>query len=112
MTQASSEKKCEEQNIAIHIFSASSTMIGICLTGIGLLKIGYQMHALDTIADELLACDAGMFLFSSIFSYMAIRSKPKSYSPLLERIAERIFLLALSIMVIFCLLLAYNFYVG
>lgn len=112
MSQQSSEKKCEEQNIAIHIFSASSTMIGICLTGIGLLKISYQMHVLDTIADELLALDAGGFLFSSISSYMALRLKPKSSSLIMERIAEKVFLLALSIMVVFCLLLAYNFYAG
>ena len=52
-------KEGREQNISNHIFSASVTMVGVCLTAIGLFRISYRLKSINTVADELLALDGG-----------------------------------------------------
>ena len=57
-----------EQDICIHIFTVSSAMVGVCLTVIGLIRVVITLGTADTLADDLLATDALLFLiFLSAF---------------------------------------------
>src|SRR4030095_6905793 len=64
-----------EQDICIHIFTVSSAMVGVCLTGIGLIRVVITLGRADTLADDLLAGDALLFLLSCLLSYWALRSR-------------------------------------
>src|SRR5438094_2597859 len=57
-----------EQDICIHIFTVSSAMVGVCLTVIGLIRVVITLGTADTLADDLLAADALLFLISSLLS--------------------------------------------
>src|SRR5919109_1180812 len=64
-----------EQDICIHIFTVSSAMVGVCLTVIGLIRVVITLGSVDTLADDLLAADALLFLISCLLSYWALRSR-------------------------------------
>ena len=47
-----------EENISSHIFSTSATMVGVCLTAMGLFRLVNELRKVNGIADNLLALDA------------------------------------------------------
>ena len=97
-----------EQDISIHIFTVSSAMVGVCLTVIGLIRVVITLGRADTLADDLLAGDALLFLISCLLSYWALRSRSLRRMHRLEKIADGIFILAMIGMVIICALITYS----
>ena len=97
-----------EQDICIHIFTVSSAMVGVCLTVIGLIRVVITLGRADTLADNLLAGDALLFLISCLLSYWALRSRSLRRMHRLEKIADGIFILAMIGMVIICALITYT----
>jgi len=97
-----------EQDISIHIFTVSSAMVGVCLTVIGLIRVVITLGRADTLADDLLAGDALLFLISCLLSYWALRSRSLRRMHHLEKIADGIFILAMIGMVIICALITYT----
>ncbi|CAN5476187.1 hypothetical protein BH10BAC3_BH10BAC3_03420 [soil metagenome] len=82
-----------DREIAHHILSGSTTMIGVCVTVITLFRV---MHTnLETYADELLAFDNIVFITAALFAYASIR---KDNNKRLERIADITFLLGMLLM--------------
>src|SRR5438034_9027799 len=97
-----------EQDICIHIFTVSSAMVGVCLTVIGLIRVVITLGSADTLADDLLAGDALLFLISCLLSYWALRSRGLRRMHRLERLAGGRFMLAMSRRVISCALITYT----
>lgn len=97
-----------EQDISIHIFTVSSAMVGVCLTVIGLIRVVITLGRADTLADDLLAGDALLFLISCLLSYWALRSRSARRMHRLEKIADGIFILAMIGMVIVCAMITYT----
>jgi hypothetical protein len=88
-----------EEDISIHIFTVSSALVGVCLTVIGLIRVVITLRKADTIADDLLAADAVLFLLATLSSYWALRRRSYQRRPLLERAADGLFIIALLLMV-------------
>jgi hypothetical protein len=103
MPQRTPENHLEE-DISIHIFTVSSAMVGVCLTVIGLIRVVITFGKADTVADDLLAADAFLFLLSCLISYSALRTRSKRR---MERIADGIFILAMILMVVICGFITY-----
>ena len=97
-----------EQDICIHIFTVSSAMVGVCLTVIGLIRVVITLGDADTLADDLLATDALLFLVSCLLSYWALRSRGLRRMHRLEKFADGIFILAMVEMVAICALITYT----
>src|SRR4029450_4406389 len=97
-----------EQDICIHIFTVSSAMVGVCLTVIGLIRVVITLGRADTLADDLLAGDALLFLISCLLSYWALRSRSSRRMHRLEKIADGIFIFAMIGMVVVCTLITYT----
>jgi uncharacterized membrane protein len=97
-----------EQDICIHIFTVSSAMVGVCLTVIGLIRVVITLGRADTLADDLLAGDALLFLLSCLLSYWALRSRSIRRMHRLEKFADAIFIIAMIGTVIICALITYN----
>jgi hypothetical protein len=96
-----------EEDISIHIFTVSSAMVGVCLTVIGLIRVVITFGKADTVADDLLAADAFLFLVSCLLSYSALRTRSKRRLHRMERVADGIFILAMILMVIICGFITY-----
>ena len=97
-----------EHDICIHIFTVSSAMVGVCLTVIGLIRVVITLGRADTLADDLLAGDALLFLISCLLSYWALRSRGLRRMHRLEKIADGIFIVAMIGMVIICAVITYS----
>ena len=97
-----------EHDICIHIFTVSSAMAGVGLTVIGLIRVVITLGRADTLADDLLAGDALLFLISCLLSYWALRSRSLRRMHRLEKIADGIFIIAMIGMVIICALITYS----
>ena len=96
-----------EEDICIHIFTVSSAMVGVCLTVIGLIRIVIAVGKADTVADDLLALDAMLFLVSCLFSYAALRSRGLRRMHRIERAADVIFIVAMVVMTGICGFITY-----
>lgn len=77
-------------------------MVGVCLTVIGLIRVVITVGRVDTLADDLLAADALLFVLSCFTAYWALRARPKQRMRRLERVADSIFLLAMVLMTVIC----------
>ncbi len=91
-----------EEDICIHIFTVSASMVGVCLTVIGIVNIIIRVQNFTTIADDLLAVDALVFLCSCMLSYWALRSRSRRRMYRVERVADVVFLVGLLLMVAIC----------
>ncbi|PYK53921.1 MAG: hypothetical protein DME48_09805 [Verrucomicrobia bacterium] len=86
----------------------NSAMVGVCLTVIGLVRVVITLGTADTLADDLLAANALLFLVSCMLSYWALRSRGLRRMHRLERIADGIFIVAMVGMVVVCALITYT----
>jgi hypothetical protein len=96
-----------EEDLCVHIFAVSAGMVGVCLTVIGLLQIVIAVRKSGTIADDLLAADALLFLIACLASYWVLRTRNTRRMHLVERFADGIFVLAMMLMVGICGFLVY-----
>lgn len=87
-------------------------MVGVCLTVIGLLRVLIHMRKTDTMADDLLALDAVLFLVSSLLSYWSLRTRSTKRMHRLERIVDGVFLSAMLLMVGICGFITYAISIG
>jgi hypothetical protein len=92
-----SERARLDENICVHIFSASAAMVGVCLTVVGIIRVVISRHRSDLFADDLLAVNPMLYLASSLLSYWALRTRNVTRNYRLERIADIIFLVALTL---------------
>ena len=90
MSQETFDEK-QEESIAIHIFSVSAAMVGVCLTVIGILNIISNYKQQDTLCDEITAMDAIIFLCTCVVSYIAIKTKDRKRRLLLEKTTDVFF---------------------
>ena len=97
-----------ERDIAIHIFTASAALVGVCLTVIsivGRITVGTKIHRLE---DDLLAVDAMVFLVSCLLSYGALRVRTKRRMHRLETAADIVFIMGLCGLVLACGLIVWT----
>src|SRR5438093_13164838 len=97
-----------EQDICIHIFTVSSAMVGVCLTVIGLIRVVITLGTADTLADDLLASDALLFLTSCLLSYAALRARNLRRMHNIERAADVVFIVAMVVMTAICGFITYS----
>lgn len=85
----------EQRALSKHILPSSGTMIGVCATLIGLVKLA-EAHIGPSRVDEYAALVSLLFLASAIASYISIRHP--DHAPLSERceiVADQCFLAGL-----------------
>jgi hypothetical protein len=108
MTARDAAPSGAEVQLSTHIFSVSAGLVGVCLTVIGIFRVVVRSQHVDSIADNLLAVDALLFLGACFFAYLALRARTTARGRRLERIADVVFLLGLTMMVAVGGLIAYE----
>lgn len=98
-----------DEDISTHIFSTSATLVGVCLTVIGLVRISNRLKSVSLIGDDLLAISSIVFLTACILAYLGLRSRASPQTKeKLERIADLCFLAGLCMLAVICILIAYE----
>ena len=100
-------KRGLEKDISIHIFSVSAALVGVCLTVISVVRVVITTTKINTVADDILAADALLFLTSCLLAYSAMRSRTEKRMRLVERAADTVFIIGLLLMAIACALITY-----
>lgn len=90
-----------------YIFPVSASMVGVCMTVISLMQL-IPKTAISPLADNLLAIDSLAFLGSAMLSYWTIRHKDNLLH--IERLADRLFLLGMTVMVFVSFLVAFELF--
>jgi hypothetical protein len=100
--------RTRSETLASHILPTSATMIGVCATLIGLVKLAEQKLGPSHV-DECAALAAVTFLASALASYLSIRySDRPRLSTRIEQIADLIFLAGLIGITLVVTLFAYE----
>jgi hypothetical protein len=84
-----------ELEITENIFANAPTMLALCLTMMGLIKIYAALQRITTLIDDFLVVCLITFLMATIFSYLALRSFSRSRERIYARLADSTFLAGL-----------------
>lgn len=98
-----------ETDLTLHIFTVSATLVGVCLTVIGIFIMSKRLSHIRSLGEDLLAFDALFFLTACILSYLSLRLRRKQRQHLIERLAEEVFLAGLVFMGFICFFIIYEF---
>lgn len=98
-----------EADVSVHVFTVSAGLVGVCLTVIGIIRISINLNAAyATIADELLAVDALIFMTACVLAYSSLRGPSRTRAKRLEGYADRLFLTGLGLMCVTCALIGFS----
>lgn len=97
-----------EVDITIHVFTVSATLVGVCLTVIGIFFMSRRLSHIKSFGEMLIAFDSLLFLVSCFLSYTALRMRRIERRHRQERLAEEVFFAALVFMVFICGFIIYE----
>ncbi len=103
-----SQKKTWAREELLHLLSLSGTLAGLCITGVALFRTMGNVSLSATIADDMLTISALLFLICTYAIFFALRGKSTAQADLCEKIADGLFLLALTGMVAAGFVMAYT----
>lgn len=83
----------------LQLLTLSGTLAGLCITGVTLFHTLGRPSLPETIADDGLAISALLFLLSTYTIFFALRTRHDALALTLEKLADGLFLLALTGMV-------------
>jgi hypothetical protein len=89
------------------LWTASSAMIGICLTAIGIVGILNTLSKTQGTIDELLAFASVLFLTSTILSYVGVRVRRLRHRPGFVIAVDLVFVTGLILVVVSAMLIAW-----
>jgi hypothetical protein len=92
----------------IALFSVASAMIGVCLTGIGLITMMKKLAGHRTLCDALLALDSLLFLAVTVLSFVAIRRRFPRLRLVVHYAADIAMMLGLVLMAAVTLLMVFS----
>ncbi|MHB2207028.1 hypothetical protein [Methylobacterium sp. CM6257] len=108
MTRGQGTRRSGEDSLSRHILPNAGTMVGVCTTLIGLVKIAEGWIGPSHV-DEAAALTAILFLVSAIASYLSIRLEAENGPAVsLERCADVCFVLGLVSLSVIAILFAYE----
>ena len=84
-----------ETDLSEKVFINSPSMLVLCLTVIGLIKIYTRFEKITTLADNFLAFICVGYFGATLCAYLALRSRDKGKKLKLARIADLMFLISL-----------------
>lgn len=96
-----------DERICRLICPIAAGMVGVCLTGIGLLHVGLVHGRRAGVADDMLAVDSLLFLVATLASYMSLRSLAQRRLHAMERVADAAFIAAMLMLTVACFVITY-----
>lgn len=98
-----------EFSVMVAIFSVSAGMMGVCLTGIGLVQVLTSLKKAGTLADEFLSINASVFLCCCLLTFISFRLRHSGAKIKLQRVADVLFFVGLLMMAVICVLISRAF---
>lgn len=107
-------QRSEEQLHAhrLTLLSVSSGMVGVCLTGVGLIGVLKSLQRTETMIDELLTVAALLFLGASAVYFFLLRRRRGSTQRRLDHVADVTFFIGLALLLVACIVFTMGFRVA
>jgi hypothetical protein len=102
--ESSESGTAKERDIAVHIFTTSAMMLGLCLTIISIMRSARTPLAMETVVDDIIAIDALVFLIACFLSYAALRVRRLRRIHRIESMADAVFLIGMTGMALACVI--------
>lgn len=80
------------------LLALAATLAGFCITGVTLFHTLGRASLPETIADDMLAVSALLFLVCTCTIFFTLRTRNKELALTLQKISDTLFLLALGLM--------------
>lgn len=84
-----------DDDICVHIFSVSATMVGVCLTVIGIIRVLLTLRQENLIIDDLVAVNMMFYVVAAFCAYWSLRIHRTRRGRLMMQAADTVFLSAL-----------------
>ncbi|MEK8047673.1 hypothetical protein [Ideonella margarita] len=91
----------------VQLLSLSATLAGLCITGVTLIQTTSKASMAQTVADDVLASSSLLFLLTTYIIFFALRTRKPKLAERLERVADGLFLVALTGMVLCGFIMVY-----
>ncbi|WP_397452792.1 hypothetical protein [Pseudomonas sp. NA-150] len=85
-----------DEDVCVHIFITSATMVGVCITVIGIFQVITTLRHEGTLGDDFVAVNAILYLITTLLSYWALRTRGLRRNHNLEKVVDILFLIALT----------------
>ena len=95
-----------QTDLSRHILPTAATMVGVCITVVGIVRLVETSATIATVIDNVVAVDAVVFLASALCSYAALRGVDETRR--LERLADALLLFGLVALVAAGVMLAWE----
>jgi hypothetical protein len=91
------------------LFAVSAGMVGVCLTGVGLIGIVKGIRNIESTVDEILSLSALLFLMSTAFYFFALYRGDQANRKWVDILADAIFFLSLTLLLVACIVFTFGF---
>jgi hypothetical protein len=92
----------------LSLLSVTGTLAGLCITIVALMNTFDRARTATTIVDDVFVLCAAVFLVNIYLIFWALRAKTSTLSMTLSKIADGVFLLALSGMTVASFIMTYT----
>lgn len=89
----------------LNIIAVSAGMLGVCLTGIGLIGVIKATSTIETLCDEVLAANSFVYLGAAIIAFIALRTPLRKRAIGVTLVVDILFCVGLLLTAIACALL-------
>jgi len=107
MTDQSNPAASDREEL-LSLLSTSGSLAGLCITIVALMNTFDKARAQVTLVDDMLALCAGGFLLCIYLIFWALRARRSSLRVILIRVADGVFLLAITSMTLAAFVMIYT----
>ncbi|MCC7325215.1 MAG: hypothetical protein IT521_00230 [Burkholderiales bacterium] len=95
-----SHEVSRNRDVMLRLLSVTASLAGLCIAALGFMEFGSPEAAYRTLADEVIAFDAMLFVGCVYLILWALRTHSLRRARMLGRVIDGVFLIALTTMLL------------
>jgi hypothetical protein len=95
-----SQEVSRNRDVLLRLLSVTASLAGLCIAALGFMEYGSPEAVYRTIADEVIAFDAMLFVCCVYLILWALRTHSLRRARMLGRVVDGVFLIALTTMLL------------
>ncbi len=105
----SDDKETRNHDHRLTLFSVSAGMVGVSLTGVGLIGVVKGIRGVESAVDEILTVSALFSLVSTGLYFFTLYRTKQSQRNVVDYTADAIFFLSLTLLLVACVVFTVGF---